>query len=165
MEITGRLIMTEGLINRNGSESVFTFKANPCRFHSHLSATILAGIMISVHRPQVEQKYGRICLWIHEKADTDIARAANKLSKQEFCWKDIAKLRFTAFRLKNARSYAEQTLKGQVAAEQNGSPWNCRRISYYHQLGREGELLKRGSNGHGKMNLEKRLGYLLSGPS
>jgi hypothetical protein len=32
-----------------------------------------------------------------------------------------------------------------VVAEQNGSPWNYRKINYYHQLKREGELLKRGS--------------------
>ena len=49
-----------------------------------------------------------------------------------------------AFRLRNARSYAEQTLKVQTGAEQNGLPWKYRKINYYHQLKREGELLKRG---------------------
>jgi hypothetical protein len=69
----------------------------------------------------------RTCLWIHEKADTGIVRAANKLWRREFFWKDIAKLRSTASQLKNARSYAEQTLMGQVAAGQGGSPWNYRK--------------------------------------
>ena len=73
-----------------------------------------------------------------------IVRAANKLWRREFCWKDIAKLRFTAFQLRNARSYAEQTLKVQTAAERNGLPWKYRKISYYRQRGKEGELLKRG---------------------
>ena len=64
--------------------------------------------------------------------------------RREFCWKDIAKLRSTAFQLKNARSYAELMLKGQMVAELNGLPWNYRKINYYHQLEREGELLKKG---------------------
>jgi hypothetical protein len=66
------------------------------------------------------------------------------LWKREFSWKDIAKLRSTAFRLRNARSYAELTLKGQVVAGPNGLPWKYRKINYYHQLEREGELPKKG---------------------
>ena len=97
-----------------------------------------------VRRPPVEQKYGGSRLWIHGKADIGIVRAANKLWRREFCWKDIVKLRFTAYRLKNARSFAEQMLKGQVAAEQNGLPWNYRKINYCHQQEREGKLLKGG---------------------
>ena len=83
-------------------------------------------------------------LWIHGKADTGIVRAANKLWRRESCWKDIAKLRSMAFRLKNARSFVEQTLKVQTGAGQNGLPWNYRKINYCHHLEREGELLKRG---------------------
>jgi len=94
--------------------------------------------------PTSRTKYRRIQPWTHEKADTDIARAANKLLKRESCWKDIAKLRFTVFRLKNARSYAEQTLKVQTGAEQNGSPWSYRKINYCQQMERDGELLKGG---------------------
>jgi len=44
----------------------------------------------------------------------------------------------------NARSYAEQTLKVQTGAGPNGLPWNYWKINYYHQLEREGELLRRG---------------------
>ena len=80
--------------------------------------------------PTSRTKKWRITLWIHEKADTDTVQTARKLWKREFCWKDIAKLRFTAFRLKSARSYAERTLKGQVAVEKDGSPWKYWRMSY-----------------------------------
>ncbi|MGA2959602.1 MAG: hypothetical protein ABSF48_28280, partial [Thermodesulfobacteriota bacterium] len=61
--------------------------------------------------------------WIHEKADIDIVQPANKLWRREFCWKDIAKLRSTAFQVKNARSFAEQTLKVQTGAGPSGLPW------------------------------------------
>jgi len=94
--------------------------------------------------PTSRTKYRRIQPWTHEKADTDIARAANKLWRREFCWKDIAKLRFTAFQLKSARSFAEQTLKGQVAAVQNGSPLKYRKVSYLPATGRRVEPLKEG---------------------
>ena len=76
-----------------------------------------------------------------------IVRAASKLWRRESCWKDIAKLRFTAFRLRNARSSAEQTLKVQTGVEQNGLPWRYRKVNYCNQLERDGELLKRGFPG------------------
>jgi hypothetical protein len=90
-------------------------------------------------RPQVEQTNERRWIWIHEKADTDIARAANKLWKEEFCWKDIPKLRFRAFRPKSARSYAEPMPRVQMGAEQDGLRWNCWKIKSYAHLEREGE--------------------------
>jgi hypothetical protein len=89
----------------------------------------------SVHRPQVEQIDRRISLWIHEKADTNIARAARKLWKRGFFWKDIPKQRFTAFRPRNARSYAEPMPRVQMVAEKNGLRWRFWRIRFYDQLG------------------------------
>ena len=65
-----------------------------------------------------------------------------KLWKREFFWKDIPKQRFTAFRLRNARSYAGETPKVQTGAEQNGSRWRYWRIRFCDQLGREGEFSK-----------------------
>jgi hypothetical protein len=66
------------------------------------------------------------------------------LWKREFYWKDIPKLRFMASQLRNARSYAEQTLKVQTGAEQSGLCWEYRRIRFYGQLGRKVEMLKEG---------------------
>jgi hypothetical protein len=46
--------------------------------------------------------------------------------------------------LRNARPYAEQTLKVQMGTEQNGLRWKYRRIRSYDQLGRKVEMLKEG---------------------
>jgi hypothetical protein len=45
--------------------------------------------------------------------------------------------------LVNARSFAEQTLKVQAGAGQNGLRWRYWRINYDLQLEREGELMKK----------------------
>jgi len=92
-----------------------------------------------LHLPQVEQIDRRIILWIDGEADTDIARAARKSWKQEFCRKDIPKLRFRAFRPKSARSYAEPMPKVQMSAEQDGLRWKYCKIKSYARLGREGK--------------------------
>jgi hypothetical protein len=96
------------------------------------------------HRPQVEQNNGRISLWMQEKADTDIAQAARKSWKRESCLKDIPKLRFKAFRPRNARSFAGQTLKVQTGAERNGLRWRYRRSRFWGKVGREGEMQEGG---------------------
>ena len=69
-----------------------------------------------------------------------MSKLQKKLWKQEFCWKDIPRLRFRVFRLRNARSFAGQTLKGQTGVEQNGLRWRYWRTRFYDQLGREDEL-------------------------
>jgi hypothetical protein len=81
---------------------------------------------------------------MQEKAGTDIARAANKLLRRESCWKDIAKKRSMAFQLRNARSFAGKTLKGQVDAVPNGLRRKFWRIRSFDHLGKEGEMLKEG---------------------
>jgi len=55
-----------------------------------------------------------------------------------------SRLRFTAFRPRNVRSYAEQTFKVQTDAEQNGSPWKYWRTRYWGKMGRGFEILNEG---------------------
>jgi hypothetical protein len=84
-----------------------------------------------------EQIDGRTFLWIHQWADTDIAPAAKKSWSRGFCWKDIAKLTFTASQPNNARSFVGQMPKVQMDAERGGSLWRYWRSRFWAKLGRK----------------------------